>query len=245
MSPDQTENLLKFDCPDCGTRLEAPVELAGQSVACPACQKVIRAPRLEGGVAQSSASARDARLCAICQTAFADSDSKVSCPGCNAEYHADCWEENGGCAIYGCSQVPPTEGRKSIEIPVAYWGQENKPCPVCNAQILAAAVRCRHCGTVFQTARPLDSTEYSHAASWEARLPKLRKGVIWLAVLSLLPFTAPVGITVLFFWAQSRREGIDKLPSLYSALITIGLLVGTIETVGLVLVAVIFSLTHL
>lgn len=246
-----TDSILKFNCPACGVKLEAPAELAGQTIPCPACQQEIRLPQTEAeatGALQAArpvAEERAALLCAICQSPLAGEDPRTSCPGCNAAYHTDCWTENGGCAIYGCAQVPKTEGRKSIEMPVAYWGQENKPCPVCSAQILAAAVRCRHCGTVFQTARPLDSAEFSQAASWEAKAPGLRKKIIFLFVLSLVPFTAPVGILILFFWAHARRQEVEELPSLFPALIKIGLLVGAIETVGMVLVAVIFSLKHL
>src|SRR5215813_14911158 len=119
-----------------------------------------------------------AGLCAICQTAIAEEESATACPGCKARYHADCWTENGGCAVYGCEQVPPTKGRAGLEIPVAYWGQETKPCPVCNVMIMAAALRCRSCGTIFQTARPLDSVEFSHAASHQMAAPRLRRKII-------------------------------------------------------------------
>src|SRR6266404_5989510 len=68
-------------------------------------------------------------LCAICQTPLGPTENEptTTCPPCGAKYHADCWLQNGGCAVYGCAQVPATEGRASIEIPVGYWGQEHKP----------------------------------------------------------------------------------------------------------------------
>ena len=93
-------------------------------------------------------------LCAICQSPLGNESELVSCPECQAPYHAECWQENGGCAVYGCSQVPPTEHRQNIEIPVSYWGREKKPCPVCGTEILAAALRCRNCGTTFESALP-------------------------------------------------------------------------------------------
>src|SRR5512138_2081358 len=91
----------------------------------------------------------DGSLCAICQSSLEPPSELTRCPECQSAYHADCWQENGGCAIYGCAQVPATEGRAALEIPAAYWGQEEKPCPACGRQILAAAVRCRHCGATF------------------------------------------------------------------------------------------------
>jgi hypothetical protein len=185
-----------------------------------------------------------AGLCAICQTAIAEEEPAKSCPGCKARYHADCWTENGGCAVYGCEQVPPTEGRAGLEIPVAYWGQETKPCPVCHTMIMAAALRCRSCGTIFQTARPLDSTEFSHAASHQMAAPRLRRKIIWLFVLCLIPFTAPVAGIVALIWFQSRREDIRKLASLYGALTKIGIGVAFFQTTAIVGLALLFALFH-
>jgi hypothetical protein len=212
--------------------------------ACPACQQEITVTAPPAIAANAAAPSGDQALCAICQTPIAAGDSRAACPACNAGYHEECWNENGGCAIYGCDRVPPTEGRAAIEIPVAYWGQEHKPCPVCNAEILAAALRCRHCGSVFQTARPLDSVEFSRAASHEAQAPRLRRNLIILFVLCLIPLTAPIGALIALFFTQFRREEIGKLPSLYGALAKIGMGVGFLQTAAIVVLAVIFTLTR-
>jgi hypothetical protein len=49
---------------------------------------------------------------------------------------------------------------------------------------------------------------------------------------------------MLFFW-QSNRDDVQKLPSLYPALAKIGMLVGSVMTVGLVLLAALFTMLHL
>ncbi|MCP4687142.1 MAG: hypothetical protein GY859_03770, partial [Desulfobacterales bacterium] len=100
-------------------------------------------------------------LCAICQTPISASDAEIHhCPDCGARYHEECWRDNQGCAIYGCPGVPETEQLQSIEMPISYWGRENKPCPECGKEILAAAIRCRFCGTVFSTPEPIDKEAF-------------------------------------------------------------------------------------
>ena len=136
---------VKFSCTACGQHLEAPEEAAGCEVSCPSCQRTLRVPALSAATASApSPGGRpvSGKVCAICQSPISGEEAKTVCPACRAEYHAECWEENGGCAVYGCAQVPAVELRRSIEIPVSYWGRENKPCPSCGREILAAAVRC-------------------------------------------------------------------------------------------------------
>jgi hypothetical protein len=185
-----------------------------------------------------------AAVCAICQCPIGGGEGRTACPDCRAEYHEDCWQENGGCAVYGCPQVPQVEARRSVEIPVSFWGQENKPCPACGREILAAAVRCRYCGATFSSAKPEDREAFNQRAALEQRLPKVRQWVIWLFVLSVLPCTAPIGGLWSLIWYPLRRQEVEALPSLYSALAKIGIAVGLGQTVLLALMAMIYSLAH-
>jgi hypothetical protein len=241
--PDGMTTSSKLFCPVCVQKYEAPPDLAGQAPACPACGRMLE-PATQSGAEPGSASPGSAPLCAICQSPLSAGEARTACPDCHTEYHADCWIENRGCALYGCPRVPPTEGRSAIEVPIAYWGQENKACPVCGKEILAAAVRCRHCGTVFQTAHPVASDEYSRMASLKAQSPRLRKTIVWLFVLSIIPFSAPVAAVTGWFWRQSHRDAIGILPSLYPALLTISLIVGLLQTAAIVLLTVLFGLLH-
>ena len=45
------------------------------------------------------------RECAICQTSIYPADTTHTCSSCGLVFHTECWEENFGCASYGCSQV--------------------------------------------------------------------------------------------------------------------------------------------
>jgi hypothetical protein len=183
-------------------------------------------------------------VCAICQCPLGAEEVRTTCPDCSAEYHQACWQENGGCAVYGCASVPQVEQRRSIEIPVSYWGRESKPCPGCGKEILAAAVRCRHCGATFSSAQPEEADAFKMRSALEARLPGVRQSVVWLFVCSVLPCLAPIaGITGLI-WYSTHRAEVEALPSLYTALCKIGIAVGLGQTVLLVLMALLYTVTH-
>src|ERR1700722_19641558 len=97
----------KFFCPACEKYYKAPPDLTGPAMPCPACGQMLLPETTP--------------LCAICQSPLSDGEAKVACPDCHTEYHAECWQENQGCAVYGCAQVPDTEGRSALEVPTAYW----------------------------------------------------------------------------------------------------------------------------
>lgn len=228
---------IKFSCPHCSQHLDAPEQAAGAALSCPACGGQIQVP-------MPSAKADGRPVCAICLSPIADADAKSACPSCHAEYHAECWQENGGCAVYGCSQVPVVEKRQAIEIPISYWGQENKNCPKCGRQILAAAVRCRHCGATFESARPQDADEFQQRSELSKRLPSAKRMIIWMFIFSVVTCLAPIGAVWGIIWYPSHREEIRALPSLYGALCKIGLGVAIGQTVIVVLMTLLFSLVR-
>jgi len=178
---------------------------------------------------QSSA----ATLCPVCRSAVGTEDAKP-CPQCHAPHHADCWDYNGGCGVYGCTAAPPTRKLTDIEIPASYWGQSEKECPACHNRIQAAAVRCRFCGTVFATARPQQTDEFQNQRSLEADLPKLRRRSIWLLVFSVIPFTAAFALLFGGMWYAFNRNRLENLPTSQRAIAKIALGVAAIETLVLI-----------
>lgn len=169
-------------------------------------------------------------LCPYCQTATgADSDG-VPCPACGARHHEDCWRENAGCGVYGCRRAPAVEGRRAVEVPVSYWGQEHKHCPKCGAEIMATALRCRHCGATFDVAQPLSADAANRLEAARAKGPSLRRGAVWLFVLSVVPVTAPLGVVYGLVWYPRRREALRLQPALYAALCRLGLGIGIAQT---------------
>ena len=53
------------------------------------------------------------RTCPFCRSAVDYSDETVSCPECKIIHHKECWEENSGCARYGC-EGHPEESEKIV-----------------------------------------------------------------------------------------------------------------------------------
>jgi hypothetical protein len=43
------------------------------------------------------------RSCPYCRFPLKEGAEVVRCPVCGAVHHAECWEENGGCAVVGCA----------------------------------------------------------------------------------------------------------------------------------------------
>jgi TM2 domain-containing membrane protein YozV len=49
-------------------------------------------------------------VCPYCRSEIGDAEEeRKDCPGCGTAHHADCFAENGGCTIFGCSQAPVDE----------------------------------------------------------------------------------------------------------------------------------------
>jgi ribosomal protein L40E len=137
-------------------------------------------------------------------------EPSTECSACHAFYHAECWDENGGCAVYGCAQVPKTEGLKALEIPPAFWGREDKDCPQCGAKIMALAVRCRHCGGQIE-ARPESKDSFERRSERRLRAPTQRRFARLFMVLSLLPALSLLTLSVGTIYYRRNREEIRRL----------------------------------
>lgn len=54
--------------------------------------------------------------CPYCRSPFEDGEEVIACPGCATNHHADCFQENGGCTVFGCSAAPADEPKVSISV---------------------------------------------------------------------------------------------------------------------------------
>lgn len=179
-----------------------------------------------------------AGLCPVCQSVLGVQDPVHECTGCDARYHEECWTYNGGCGVYGCRCAATTEGLTSLEIPAGHWGKADKDCPRCGKSILAAAVRCRHCGATFDSAAPVETDDYRERERIKSSLPQVRRTAIILLVCSLVPFTAPFAAVIGGTWLAVRWRAIRRLPPVFGAISRIAVGVACLQTLLLVGAAV-------
>jgi predicted RNA-binding Zn-ribbon protein involved in translation (DUF1610 family) len=233
---------IEFKC-SCGNDFIVAEKYAGKQGKCPKCGKILTVPQQSTVVNNSSKDIiyGKKQICPICKWPIASEEPQTVCPSCHIKYHSACWKENGGCGIYGCPQVPPTDHRTSLEVPPSYWGQENKPCPVCGTIILAAAIRCRHCGATFSSPSPENKDEYRQQKTLAQRFPQLRRGVILLFVFCVIPLTAPFAILFGGSWYISNRKDIKDMPVLYSAISRIAVFIAIGQTVFIIFIVMMFA----
>jgi len=54
-------------------------------------------------------------ICPYCRTDVGDAEGeRKDCPGCGTPHHADCFAENGGCTVFGCSAAPADEAKVTV-----------------------------------------------------------------------------------------------------------------------------------
>ncbi len=79
-------------------------------------------------------------VCPICCSEISSQEEQIACPDCNVHYHKECWEENRGCATYGCPSSPAKDEQK--EINKGDW----RACPWCHTLLPSKTVICSSCG---------------------------------------------------------------------------------------------------
>ena len=52
--------------------------------------------------------------CPYCRAPFEPDDEITVCESCATPHHADCYAENGGCTVFGCSKAPVDEPKISV-----------------------------------------------------------------------------------------------------------------------------------
>ena len=99
------------------------------------------------------------RQCPVCCSPIEPGDETVTCPNCQMAYHRECWEDNNGCATYGCPSAgclrpPPLKVDFSdFDNPAGGSGYSGtRQCPHCNTTLENDAAFCWACGKEVNSA---------------------------------------------------------------------------------------------
>lgn len=83
------------------------------------------------------------KVCPFCKTEIKEEDTVKICPVCGVPHHERCWEENKGCATFGCSeQRHETQGTDRTGV-----------CAGCGAIVGNGQMFCPNCGTPKEEAK--------------------------------------------------------------------------------------------
>jgi Prokaryotic RING finger family 1 len=212
-----------FSCA-CGARLKLPETAAGRKFRCPACKQVVDPAAVVDVSARSLAGPAS---CPICQTIIGADEPVRTCPECQQAHHRDCWNEIGGCSIYGCPAAPVVEKEAPSEVPRAAWG-DTKRCPACGEKIKAIALRCRYCDTDFDTVDPLTTKDLRRRARRTSELRSIQVVTIILFVAAITGCVAPLALLagLIYFplnWAKLGKAGPIFVVLAYATLSLAGL----------------------
>jgi hypothetical protein len=55
--------------------------------------------------------------CPYCNSAIQPEAGEAmhACAECGTQHHAECWQENQGCTVYGCAAAPPDEPKITVQ----------------------------------------------------------------------------------------------------------------------------------
>src|ERR1051326_391586 len=54
-------------------------------------------------------------VCPYCRMPFDDTGpAKIFCTACGTPHHEDCYQENGGCTVFGCTRAPADDPKLQV-----------------------------------------------------------------------------------------------------------------------------------
>ncbi len=213
-----------FNC-SCAAPVWVPWEFAGRIGLCKSCGATLSipiqpSPAMPREIPQLPAAVpRQEAVCGVCHSSISPLEESTLCPACQTEFHVECWTENLGCSVYGCSQVnslaPSHDPTPDVDAVFVEPESEANPAhPVENAiaapegipwayALLAASVL----GTVIG-ALTFGATALLVACAACVYLlrgrPQRQRGVVILSIAVAL-IGAVAGVAVSHYWWRGAR----------------------------------------
>jgi hypothetical protein len=168
-------------------------------------------------------------VCQICFLPIVEGQLTEVCPSCATPFHQECWEELGGCAVYGCARMVET---RKADGPIAYWGTSEKVCPMCAETIPVAMLECPHCKLAFDDIRPL-SREEALQPQEDPSLARYRRRAGWLLFFSAIGCTSPLALLFGGIWYLREREAIAHASPAVRGVILISFMIALVYLIAL------------
>jgi hypothetical protein len=167
---------------------------------------VINTPAKTSQQLTGKAAATVLRECGICQSSIYTAEKTTTCPKCGLVFHAECWEENMGCAAYGCEQVnalAPKEPEQPLEAMPQPIVDAIEPLPW-SFLLLGAATLCL---LISAISYGIPSALITGAAGW--RLLKKRhfhdRPLLWALILAAAGVVLGVIVSPMW-WARDYTK---------------------------------------
>ena len=191
---------MKWKCNYCQQVLDLPS--TSLNLHCPKCGKKNTFEQTDpsGNVLQP-----ERNICPVCSTEIRSTDKTIVCPDCKMIYHEDCWNDNNGCATYGCKSAgclnpPPMKveiqegfanSYASSNVPPPYASNqttEGAKCPFCHTKLALGTQICWACGReVPETENVSSSQAPGPWTRWVARqIDYLIESSIIIVVFSII-----------------------------------------------------------
>jgi hypothetical protein len=135
-------------------------------------------------------------MCGVCQTPIMAGDEVVFCPADEQPSHAECWEHNGGCPIYGCTSAPHYD-EATVQALGSQTGQADFHCPACRKLTKTSLLRCTCCGAPIALESAVSSLEYEDFVFHAKENQRLQPLVWTLLVAAATGVLAPAVLIVM------------------------------------------------